>query len=304
METTNTTVQDALGNQVVVPAGFKIVNPNDYVTDGIIIEDINYANTKGSQFVWIPIGDVIKEDKTITNIKLSRYTFSTSGTLTDQGSNVLSNYYSEVNQSEYGNITAKENIESEDSGFRKSAITNHGYYLGRYEARTNVERQTATTDNKLTQVTEKAEDYVYNYITQPQAANLSRNMYSNTPFQSDLINSYSWDTAVVFLQLFDNRTNKTKPYSMQNSLNTSNIGLASKGTNNSIASNKDVVCNIYDMASNCREYSTETIYKDSSPCLTRGGVYYGSYRYTSYRSAGDSINNSNCDGSFRPILYL
>ena len=36
-ETTNTTVQDALGNQVVVPAGFKIVNTNDYVTDGIII---------------------------------------------------------------------------------------------------------------------------------------------------------------------------------------------------------------------------------------------------------------------------
>ena len=44
-ETTNTTVKDNLGNQVVVPAGFKVVNPDDNVTDGIIIEDISHSAT-------------------------------------------------------------------------------------------------------------------------------------------------------------------------------------------------------------------------------------------------------------------
>ncbi len=46
-------------------------------------------------------------------------------------------------------------------------------------------------------------------------------MYSDSNFESDLMNSYAWDTAIVFLQKFDNRANKAslKPYSRQNSLN-------------------------------------------------------------------------------------
>ena len=45
---------------MVVPAGFKIANPSDTVSDGIVIEDVNAGNTntKGSQFVWIPVGNV------------------------------------------------------------------------------------------------------------------------------------------------------------------------------------------------------------------------------------------------------
>ena len=34
-ETTNTTVKDNLGNKVVVPAGFKVINPTENVTNGI-----------------------------------------------------------------------------------------------------------------------------------------------------------------------------------------------------------------------------------------------------------------------------
>ena len=51
-------------------------------------------------------------------------------------------------------------------------------------------------------------------------------MYQNaTTYTSDLMNSYAWDTAILYLQTFGN--NKT--YSMKNSVNTS---LASTGTNN------------------------------------------------------------------------
>ena len=44
-ETSNTTVQDSLGNKVVVPAGFKVVNPTDNVENGIVIEDVNHGAT-------------------------------------------------------------------------------------------------------------------------------------------------------------------------------------------------------------------------------------------------------------------
>ena len=73
---------DSLGNMVKVPLGFKIVNPEDNVTDGIIIEDVDAGNeyTKGSQFVWIPVGYVITdENKNTEKIELGRYTFSTTG---------------------------------------------------------------------------------------------------------------------------------------------------------------------------------------------------------------------------------
>ena len=303
-ETKNTTVKDSLGNQVVVPAGFKVVNKDANVTDGIVVEDVSHSETAGSQFVWIPVGDVIKDSAgNKESIKLSRYTFADDnvGTPTDKGSAEIENSYdsnykhTEVNTSTNGNKTAKENIESEESGFRKSAKDNHGYYIGRYESRTNG-----------TQVTVKASDTVYNNITQPDAATVSRGMYSNdSNFESDLMNSYAWDTAIVFLQEFDNRANKAslKPYSRQNSLNTKSEGLASQGTNNLEVSKQDVICNVYDMASNCVEWTTETCSYSYAPCTYRGGVYgYSSY-YTSYRNG--SITFGSDDGiSFRSLLYM
>ena len=311
-ETTNTTVKDSLGNQVVVPAGFKVVNKDANVTDGIVVEDVSHSATAGSQFVWIPVGDVIKDSagnkETIT---LSRYTFADDnvGTPTDQGSNQIvdaynSNYkHTEINTAPNGNTTAKENIESEESGFRKSIKDNHGYYIGRYESRTSTERKSET--DKLTQITVKPDKYVYNYTTQLQAAELSRGMYSDSNFESDLMNSYAWDTAVYFLQKFDNRANKAslKPYSRQNSLNTS---LASQGTNNlSDGSKQDVICNVWDMASNCEEWTTETCIDSDYPCTYVGGFYnyYGNYNYTSFRGSYGTTYSDN-GFSFRQLLYM
>ncbi len=142
-------------------------------------------------------------------------------------------------------------------------------------------------------------DYVYNYVTQPQAAERSQKMYAeNSNFTSDLVNSYAWDTAITFLQAFDNRADKTKPYSRQTSLNSS---LADKGTNN--LEKKDIICNIYDMASNTYEWSTETYSDTDFPCVLRGGNYYLSDGYTSFRDSS-STDYSFDDFAFRPLLYL
>ena len=300
-ETTNTTVKDNLGNQVVVPAGFKVVNKDANVTDGIVVEDVSHSATAGSQFVWIPVGDVIKDSAgNKESIKLSRYTFADDnvGTPTDKGSAEIENSYdsnykhTEVNTSTNGNKTAKENIESEESGFRKSAKDNHGYYIGRYESRKNG-----------TQVTVKASDTVYNNITQPDAATVSRGMYSDSNFESDLMNSYAWDTAIVFLQKFDNRANKTKPYSRQNSLNTGS--LASQGTNSlEDPSKQDVICNVWDMASNCYEWTTETRSNSYGPCTGRGGYCHDSGYYASSRNYYGNTSLSSDYISFRSLLYM
>ena len=122
--------------------------------------------------------------------------------------NNSNDYCLELESSSNGNITAKD-----INTFISKTKETKGYYIGRYEARTP-EKRTNVTD-KLTTVTEKKDDYVYNYITQSQAADLSQNMYSDSNFTSDLINSYAWDTALVFIQEFS----VDKDYSRQTSLN-------------------------------------------------------------------------------------
>ena len=310
-ETTNTTVKDNLGNKVVVPAGFKVINPTENVTNGIVVEDVTHEATKGSQFVWIPVGDVIKDSagnkETIT---LRRYVFNADGSVntelskTEPGEQIqpsgYSNYFTEgLKDSTTSNTHAKD---IEDFKNKVNNIT-HGYYIGRYEARDKDATKTRTrSSSKTNQVVCTANNYVYNYITQYQAAELSRGMYSSdSNFESDLMNSYAWDTAIVFLQKFDNRANKTKPYSQQNSLNDS---LASQGTNNlSDASKKDVICNVYDMASNCVEWTTETSTNSNGPCTRRGGYCFYSRGCTSTRdSFGTTISYTGI--SFRTLLYM
>ena len=297
-EESNTTVQDSLGNKVVVPAGFKVYIPEgtsleDYnVENGIIIEDVSAKDdtTKGSQFVWIPTGTIHRKNKEDVTINLDRYTFASNGDATQQGTNEIDEYdgdpCQELASSSYANTTA---INIDDFLTKAAPNASGGFYIGRYEARDGVATSERTDEtNDENQVVTKAGNFVYNYVTQPQAATLSRNMYTSSNFTSDLINSYAWDTALVFIQSCsdDNR------YSQQNS---SNSSLSTTGTTN------DVKCNIYDMASNCYEWSTETAKNNSIPCVSRGGGYDGSDGLASTR---DGVTSSGDYDSFRPLLYL
>ena len=297
-ETENIVLKDANSNIFTLPAGFKVVVNDDTgnaktVDKGIVIEDATDAATKGSQFVWVPVGTIIKTDGTQVEIELNRYTFDEDGIAKAQNESVVDIYYSETKSK--GNTVAKS-----ISDFKLSVTTNGGYYIGRYEART-INPRTDKGDT-LAQITEKGTDQVYNFVTQIQAASQAKNMYNSSNFTSDLMNSYAWDTAVYFLQKFDNRANKAslKPYSRQNSLNTS---LASQGTNNLEVSKQDVICNVYDMASNCWEWTTETFSSSDFPCTYRGGLYDSSNYYTSFRGNTDT-SNSYGHFSFRSLLYM
>ena len=312
-----TTLEDTYGNQVTIPKGFKIADDSaTEVTGGIVIEDATYTNTIGSQFVWIPVGTgenaIKKANNKTVEIKLSRYTFANDGTPTDQGDNIINSYYQELATSNYGNATAKD-IEK----FKTSANSNHGYYIGRYEAgvvdyNSSVSTSNSNNETNWTGYTGdniklvcKKEQQVWNYVTQNKASELSRNMYgSEAKVTSDLINSYAWDTAIVFIQKCGTESNSsTYSYTAGLSL-TSKSEPQTTGTNILNATKKvDKQCNIFDMAGNCFEWTTETSSDSFGPCVGRGDFFsYGdgctSYRFT-YSTSGAL---SNC--SFRPLLYL
>ena len=315
-----TTLEDTYGNQVKIPKGFKIANDSATdVTGGIVIEDATYTKTIGSQFVWIPVGTgenaIKKTNKETVDIAFGRYEFTknSDGTITTSeysGSNTEDTTAN--HNSDYKNAIAKD-IEE----FKTSVKNNHGYYIGRYEAGVvdyNSSVSTSNSNNKIDwtgytgdniKLVCKKEQQVWNYVTQNKASEVSRNMYgSEAKVTSDLINSYAWDTAIVFVQKCGTESNSST-YSKTDGLSsTGTNGPQTTGTNILKATSKvDKQCNIFDMAGNCREWTTETYSDYSYPCVYRGGSYNDSYSYTSYRN---NYNTSNALSyvSFRPLLYL
>ena len=304
-----------------IPKGFKIADDSATdVTGGIVIEDATYTNTIGSQFVWIPVGTgenaIKKANKETVDIALGRYSFTknSDGTITtseysnrDWTEDTTANH-----NSSYGNAIAKD-IEQ----FKTSVKNNHGYYIGRYEAgvvdyNSSVSTSNSNKETNWTGYTGdniklvcKKDQQVWNYITQNKASEVSRNMYgSEAKVTSDLINSYAWDTAIVFIQKCGTESNSST-YSYTVGLSsTSTSEPQATGTNILEATNKiDKQCNIFDMAGNYWEWTTETCSSSYNPCVRRGAIYYSSYGCTSDRYNYDtSVASSGY--SFRPLLYL
>ena len=292
-----TTIEDGKGNKIVVPAGLKIASDSgNTVQQGIVIEDVNASTdtaVQGSQFVWIPIGVFIKDGgQPSSEIILGRYTFTTAspgtptleqsaytknsdGSYTDNYTTlkVIESYYSEFATYQEGIVNNGfdgQNATAYDlRAWIESARENGGYYIGRYEASfasgTSIENYKAATkisEGNSTASMSYSEGTLWNFIRQVEASKVSINTYKDSKsVKSDLINSYAWDTAIVFIQECG-ITN----YANQSSRNTK---LSDTGTNN------DEVCKINDMASNIREWTTEysgftSTSGDSYPCTDRG----------------------------------
>ena len=278
--------------------------------------------------MWIPVGKFIKDDGTESNeIVLGRYTFADDENGTPQlqqaayteekpenyktpveipepdGDNY---YFSELVEYRVGeassgsdglNATAY-NLEA----WMNSVKNNGGYYIARYEA--SYASGSSTADYKCASKESKAyansmsynPGTLWNWITQLDASKVAINTYkdSSNGVKSDLMNSYAWDTAIVFIQECG-YTN----YANQVSKNTS---LADTGTNN------DEVCKINDLASNCCEWTTEyssyTNGFSAGPCVYRGGICYYSHYYTASRYYYNAAGSSDLFISFRPSLYL
>ncbi len=319
-----TTIKDENENEIKVPQGFKIAQDSGLnVTEGIVIEDNDIkegiGNNRGNQYVWVPVGNRIKKnDGTTVNITLGRYTFADGTSDKDANGNVLAkgtpilkqdaaNYTQEVeityfyknykelsisrtgvaSNGEDGLNTTALNLK----GFVDSVKANGGYYIARYEASYGADGK-ANSKVSNSYSGSRVEGQLWNYITQINAATASRNLYSTV--NSDLINSYAWDTAIVYIQNFSGDTG----YSKQKSLNKS---LANTGVNS------DEKCKINDMASNTSEWNTEYCTSAGSnyayPCTSRGGSYSGIYNCTDSRYGYDATNGYSAL-SFRCALYM
>ena len=304
--TENTEAEDSLGNIVTIPKGFKVTSDGKTVPEGIVIQDID-----ANQFVWIPVGTVKKSNGQSCTIELGRYTFSSTGTKTlvqsanSYSSTININFngvnYQEVTQYRDGmnytqNATAK-NL----SAFVNNTITNGGYYLARYEASYGSGSSVTdwkplsqpSTSTRITSSTTLVRKMLWNDIYQADAAAASRNMYANNTtvgVESDLINSYAWDTAIVFIQEMGN-TN----YANLTSVNEDDI--------ENTGSTGDRRCNIFDMASNIMEWTTEYSTNGQECCANRGG-YYNESAYTARNRNSEKAGTWYSGTGFRVCLWI
>ena len=326
----NTKAEDAYGNKITIPKGFKILEHNptsstgavtyNYtnseetgehipaVQDGIVIEN----GTDGNQFVWVPVGTIKNKNNTTNTITLGRYEFdSNTGALKSntpvQVASVenctqevtINTNYKELSVFRAGNSatdsTAQNATARNLEEFISTTLANGGYYIARFEA-----------SGTASKVTSKYDQTVLTNITQPNAAKAAREMYGEIKennklvYASDLVNSYAWDTAIIFIQTYSGKTD----YASHNESKTTKAFTAT-GKNN------DKYCNIWDMSGNAYEWTTEysTYSFDSyfNPCVFRGGFYstadgeayvYTSYRYHHYTTT--SLSNIG----LRPLLYV
>ena len=310
---------------VTIPAGFAVskVGGENTIAEGLVIID-----SSGNEYVWIPVDGVLQETegdggKTVQDaingeIVLGRYVFdedgkidtdltptTLKGTIIDQYKfGGLNDYIEETT----GNGNAVATGENGINSFIQSVRNNQGYYIARYEAGVEngtldisdiVDTVKAPNDNwtgydgSNIKLVIKSGIQVWNYVTQNKASELCQNLYSE--INSDLINSYAWDTAILFIQ----KNSGDSDYSRQTFLKETIEKTGGEATDRT---NRDIRCNIYDMAGNCYEMTTETCSNyPTRPCVGRGGTYDGDY--TSHRHC-DSTNYAYYNCTFRPILYL
>ena len=332
----NTKAEDAYGNKITIPKGFKILEHNptsstgavtyNYtnseetgehipaVQDGIVIEDTQ-TGTAGNQFVWVPVGTIKNKNGSTNTITLGRYEFdSSTGALKSTTPAQVASVenctkivtiskggtdYQELSTFREGNSATNSTAQNATARnleeFISTTLANGGYYIARFEA-----------SGTASKITSKYNQTVLGNITQPNAAKVAREMYGEVKennelvYASDLVNSYAWDTAIVFIQTYSGKTD----YASHNESKTTKAFTAT-GKNN------DKYCNIWDMSGNAYEWTTE--YSTSShnsnfyPCVRRGGYYDTdsgvAINYTSARSYNNTTYSLSIV-SLRSLLYV
>ena len=319
----NTKAEDAYGNKITIPKGFKVLAKGTAkesasytysgdnipaVQDGIVIEN----GTDGNQFVWVPVGTIKNKNNTTNTITLGRYEFdSNTGALKSNtpvqvasvenctNAVTISDRYQELSTFRAGNSAtdskAKNATARNLAEFISTSLSNGGYYIARFEA-----------SGTASKITSKYNQTVLGNITQPNAAKAAREMYGEIKennklvYASDLVNSYAWDTAIIFIQTYGTGEDASSYASKNKSTSFSKTGI-----------NNDKYCNIWDMSGNAfewtTEYSTGSSNSDFTACVSRGGCYGTgngrAYYCTSFRDNG-TTTVSVSDTSLRPLLYV
>ena len=298
-ETSYTIFKDVNGEQVPIPEGYIVSENSDenIVNKGLVISD-----SRGNEYVWISC----TVDSSSNKLQYKRTEWGVEKDGTDNSRAIKDELtlkdidvtYSKTDTDNGINEEISKEIVAQINAEKESIKKYGGYYIGRYEV---------GKDNKTAVI--KAEQEPYVNIKWSKAYELAKGIGGGEGATTYLCSSYSWDTAINFIQNTTGKNYATSIIGFNGNWKSQEVkdssGKVIKPVNTAQRLNTGLttaLCNIYDMGGNVGEFTTELNPGTSETVVLRGGHNYN------YGPAGhrwDSLSGYACSYcGFRATLFL
>ena len=312
------------------------------IDNGLVIYDIpegitpDWSNpdsvkTKYNQFVWIPV-EVTASDTETSIEAFKRSAWTANAETGGERTTGLNTSFTEPNAT--NDTDDKTGIAKQIANLTKSIYKHGGFYIGRYEAGSKTPR---TSSSGVTEIGIKQDMYPYIYVKWGDsmssigttgAVYLSNSLYNTNEYgaTSMLCTGACWDSMLDFIKdrehsVMDSRTwgNYSNSETFEITRGAYAVYNSTLGSFNNVenkyskikdtsillttgATERNCSKNIYDVAGNCLEWTTES--SSSSYRVSRGGsCNFNGFDYPAYNrvvySAGSGYNVS-----FRSSLYV
>ena len=298
-ETSYTIFKDVNGEQVPIPEGYIVSENSDenIVNKGLVISD-----SRGNEYVWISC----TVDSSSNKLQYKRTEWGVEKDGTDNSRAIKDELtlkdidvtYSKTDTDNGINEEISKEIVAQINAEKESIKKYGGYYIGRYEV---------GKDNKTAVI--KAEQEPYVNIKWSKAYELAKGIGGGEGATTYLCSSYSWDTAINFIQNTTGKNYATSIIGFNGNWKSQEVkdssGKVIKPVNTAQRLNTGLttaLCNIYDMGGNVGEFTTELNPGTSETVVLRGG-FSNYYSPAGYRWDNGSGYASSYYG-FRATLFL
>lgn len=299
-ETSYTIFKDVNGEQVPIPEGYIVSENSDenIVNKGLVISD-----SRGNEYVWISC----TVDSSSNKLQYKRTEWGVEKDGTDNSRAIKDELtlkdidvtYSKTDTDNGINEEISKEIVAQINAEKESIKKYGGYYIGRYEV---------GKDNKTAVI--KAEQEPYVNIKWSKAYELAKGIGGGEGATTYLCSSYSWDTAINFIQNTTGKNYATSIIGFNGNWKSQEVkdssGKVIKPVNTAQRLNTGLttaLCNIYDMGGNVGEFTTELNPGTSETVVLRGGDIY--YYSGPAGSRWDNVSGSAYSScGFRATLFL
>ena len=298
-ETSYTIFKDVNGEQVPIPEGYIVSENSDenIVNKGLVVSD-----SRGNEYVWISC----TVDSSSNKLQYKRTEWGVEKDGTDNSRAIKDELtlkdidvtYSKTDTDNGINEEISKEIVAQINAEKESIKKYGGYYIGRYEV---------GKDNKTAVI--KAEQEPYVNIKWSKAYELAKGIGGGEGATTYLCSSYSWDTAINFIQNTTGKNYATSIIGFNGNWKSQEVkdssGKVIKPVNTAQRLNTGLttaLCNIYDMGGNVGEFTTELNPGTSETVVLRGG---GSDNNGPAGNRWDSNSgNAYSVSGFRATLFL
>ena len=298
-ETSYTIFKDVNGEQVPIPEGYIVSENSDenIVNKGLVVSD-----SRGNEYVWISC----TVDSSSNKLQYKRTEWGVEKDGTDNSRAIKDELtlkdidvtYSKTDTDNGINEEISKEIVAQINAEKESIKKYGGYYIGRYEV---------GKDNKTAVI--KAEQEPYVNIKWSKAYELAKGIGGGEGATTYLCSSYSWDTAINFIQNTTGKNYATSIIGFNGNWKSQEVkdssGKVIKPVNTAQRLNTGLttaLCNIYDMGGNVGEFTTELNPGTSETVVLRGGNV--NFNFPAGNRWDTSSGNAISSYGFRATLFL